>query len=255
MQLPRLHARFHPEIAVKFALFPYLVAQGAWLRRTALQLPEPLGPRRGVSGQGAPLRMLILGDSSAAGVGTSHQDQALSGNLQRLLSPQVKLEWALDAKTGRTTRVMFKRLVKIPAAHYDIAVTALGVNDITRRASRENWLEDTELMWDLLRSKFGVRHIYVSGIPRLSDFPLLPPVLRWILGRQGQRYDAGLADLASAKQGVTHISADLGLHGLMSSDGFHPGPVVYAEWADRVAAQILSDLPQLTAIGRDSAKN
>ena len=143
MQLPRLHARFHPEIAVKFALFPYLLAQGAWLRRTALQLPEPSGARAGSEGSGPPLRMLLLGDSSAAGVGTDNQREALSGQLRAALTPHVHLEWVVDAKTGRTTRVMFKRLVKIPAVQFDIAVTALGVNDITRRASRENWLEDT----------------------------------------------------------------------------------------------------------------
>ncbi|MCY4179782.1 MAG: SGNH/GDSL hydrolase family protein [Litoreibacter sp.] len=243
MQLPRLHARFHPEIAVKFALFPYLVAQGAWLRRTALQLPEPTGPRAGVEGKGPVLRLLLLGDSSAAGVGVDHQQQALSGQLSLHLAPHVTLDWVFDAKTGRTSRQMFKRLVKIPASQYDVAVTALGVNDITKRASRENWLEDTELMWDLLRSKFGVRHIYASGIPRIADFPLLPPVLRWILSRQGLRYDAGLEELSAKRPDVTHMPSDMELHGLMSSDGFHPGPEVYAHWAKGVAAQILSDLP------------
>lgn len=238
MQLPRLHARFHPEIAVKFVLFPYLVAQGAWLRRTALEMPEPPGPRSGVVGEGPPLRLLLIGDSSAAGVGASHQDEALSGQLTAQLSPHFTVDYAVDAKTGRTTRAMFKQLVKIPSAEYDIAVTALGVNDITRRASRENWLEDTELMWDLLQSKFGVKQIYVSGIPRLGDFPLLPPVLRWILGRQGRRYDAGLAEMAEARRNCFHVPADLVLHGLMAQDGFHPGPEVYAEWAARLTKRI-----------------
>jgi len=52
MAFPRLHARFHPEIAVKFLLFPYLLAQGAWLRKAALVLPEPEGARAGVAGSG-----------------------------------------------------------------------------------------------------------------------------------------------------------------------------------------------------------
>lgn len=243
MQLPRLHARFHPEIAVKFVLFPYLLAQGAWLRRTALEMPEPAGPRAGQVGQGRPLRLLLLGDSSAAGVGTDHQDEALSGQLVQRLSPDFEVSYAIEAKTGRTTRAMFKHLVKIPSAEYDIAVTALGVNDITRRASRENWLEDTELMWDLLHSKFGVRQIYASGIPRLGDFPLLPPVLSWILGRQGARYDAGLVEMVEARPDCFHIPADLELHGLMARDGFHPGPKVYSEWADRISASIQQNYP------------
>lgn len=247
MALPRLHARIHPEIAVKFLIFPYLLAQGAWLRKTALVLPEPTGARAGVAGNGPPLRMLLLGDSSAAGVGVRDQSQALSGQITKRLSPHFTLDWVLDAKTGRTTQQMFKRLVKMPAAQYDIAVTALGVNDITKRASRENWLEDTELMWDLLHSKFGVRQIYVSGIPHIGQFPLLPPVMRWILGRQGERYDAGLAQLVADRPECFHIPADLSLHGLMSKDGFHPGPEVYAAWAERLADQIVLHYGPLTA--------
>lgn len=252
MALPRLHARVHPEIAVKFLFFPYLVAQGVWLRKTALVLPEPEGARAGRVGEGPPLRMLLLGDSSAAGVGVSAQSEALSGQLLDRLSPHFSVDWVLEAKTGRTTQQMFKRLVRMPAAQYDIAVTALGVNDITKRASRENWLEDTELMWDLLQSKFGVRQIYVSGIPKIGQFPLLPPLLRWLLGRQGLRYDEGLSRLASDRSECFHIPADLPLHGLMSQDGFHPGPVVYSAWADRLADQIV---PHFQAISGEEAQN
>jgi len=251
MAFPRLHARVHPEIAVKFLIFPYLLAQGAYLRKTALILPEPQGARAGVAGKGPALRMLLLGDSSAAGVGVDDQSEALSGQLAQHLSPHVTLDWVLEAKTGRTTQQMFKRLVKMPAAQYDIAVTALGVNDITQRASRENWLEDTDLMWDLLHSKFGVKQIYVSGIPQIGQFPLLPPVLRWILGRQGRRYDAGLAQMAARRPECFHIPADLPLHGLMSKDGFHPGAQLYAVWAERLAGQIL---PHCTALQANPAQ-
>lgn len=243
MALPRLHARYHPEIAVKFAFFPYLIAQGAWLRKKALVLPEPPGPREGVAGEGKPLRMLLLGDSSAAGVGTNHQSQALSGQLVDRLTRHYQVEWMLDGQTGRTTRQMVKRLSKIPARQFDIAVTALGVNDITKRASRENWLEDTEQMHDLLQSKFGVKHIYVSGIPRICDFPLLPPLMRWMLGKQAERYDEGLAEMVAGRAGCYHIPADLVLHGLMSEDGFHPGPQVYSEWAQKIYVRILLNYP------------
>lgn len=243
MQLPRLHFRYHAEIAVKFLLLPYLLLRGAWLRETALQLPEPSGARSGKVGEGKPLRMFVLGDSSAAGVGVDHQDQALTGQLLERLSRHYEVEFLLDGKTGRTTRQMVKQLSKIPAQEFDIAVTALGVNDITKRASRENWLEDTEQMHDLLQSKFGVKHIYVSGIPRIRDFPLLPPVMRWMLGRQGERYDAGLAEMVLARPGCYHIPADLQLEGLMSRDGFHPGPKVYSEWAQKIFVRILLNYP------------
>ncbi|MEO8836808.1 MAG: SGNH/GDSL hydrolase family protein, partial [Caldimonas sp.] len=67
------------------ALAPLLVAQAIATRRRALVLPEAAGPRDGVfGGDGtAPLRVLVAGDSSAAGVGVAEQAQSVIGHLVR----------------------------------------------------------------------------------------------------------------------------------------------------------------------------
>ena len=57
-------------LAAKLMLSPLLVAQALLTRARLPRLPEPDGERHGVVGEGAPLRLLILGDSSAAGVGS-----------------------------------------------------------------------------------------------------------------------------------------------------------------------------------------
>ena len=53
---------------VTLALSPVLLFQAVQLRRRALRLPEADGPRDGIAGDGPVLRILIIGDSSAAGV-------------------------------------------------------------------------------------------------------------------------------------------------------------------------------------------
>ncbi|NIP82235.1 MAG: SGNH/GDSL hydrolase family protein, partial [Gemmatimonadetes bacterium] len=53
------------------ALAPILVAQGLFVRWRTTRLPEPPGDREGVTGAGPPLRLLVAGDSAAAGVGAS----------------------------------------------------------------------------------------------------------------------------------------------------------------------------------------
>ena len=67
------------------ALGPLLLLQGRRVRRSVPRLPEPTGPRSGCVGAGRSLRVLIAGDSAAAGVGSANQDQALSGQLIRCL--------------------------------------------------------------------------------------------------------------------------------------------------------------------------
>ncbi|MEM1270634.1 MAG: SGNH/GDSL hydrolase family protein, partial [Bacteroidota bacterium] len=57
-------------------LGPVLVYQGQQVKKRVLRLPEPPGDRAGVIGEGPALSVLIVGDSSGAGVGASHQDEA-----------------------------------------------------------------------------------------------------------------------------------------------------------------------------------
>ena len=85
-------------IATRIALGPLLIAQANRLRRTALDLPEPHGPRSGKVGRGDPvLRLLVAGDSSAAGVGARTQREALAlplaERLARRLGGAVRWNW------------------------------------------------------------------------------------------------------------------------------------------------------------------
>ena len=56
-------------LTLKLALSPLLVAQAVATRARLPRLPEAGGARRGEAGRGPLLRLLIAGDSSAAGVG------------------------------------------------------------------------------------------------------------------------------------------------------------------------------------------
>lgn len=67
-------------------LGPLLLWQGRRVRATALRLPEAAGPR---TAEGSALRLLIVGDSSAAGVGAAHQDEALAGRLAQALAARL----------------------------------------------------------------------------------------------------------------------------------------------------------------------
>ncbi|MDA9318629.1 SGNH/GDSL hydrolase family protein, partial [Octadecabacter sp.] len=57
------------------AFYPVLVTQGPFIKFRTPRLQEPKGARMGVIGQGPDLRLLIVGDSSAAGGGVATQSQ------------------------------------------------------------------------------------------------------------------------------------------------------------------------------------
>jgi lysophospholipase L1-like esterase len=225
-------------------LGPLLLLQGRQVRRVTPVLPEPPGPREGRAGSGPPLRLLILGDSSAAGVGASTQEFALSGRLVAALAPQFDVCWKLVAHTGATTDDLLRTLDTLERAPFDIVVTSLGVNDVTRGLSPRRWVEAQARMLALLRDKFGVRGFLLSAVPPMHLFPALPQPLRGYLGAQALRYNAALRTLAATTGDCTWVPHDLTqTQGQMASDGFHPGPPLYAAWAGQLAEGLMAHWP------------
>ncbi len=224
--------------SAKIALAPLLLAQALHVRRKALILPEPPGPRSGETGNGRPLRLLILGDSSAAGVGATHQSRAISGQLARALAPRFSLHWQLEARTGATSASTRKHLENMKVQSFDAAIVVLGVNDVTGMAPLSRWLTDRRAIHTYLREKLGVTRIIASGVPPMRHFPLLPQPLRWTLGRTAARFDAALAKLCACEPNTTHLPLNLPYEPhFVVDDGFHPSESAYAQWADLLAAE------------------
>ncbi|MDP1612659.1 MAG: SGNH/GDSL hydrolase family protein [Sulfuritalea sp.] len=225
------------------ALAPILLAQGRQVRRSVPVLPEPEGPRAGTSGSGPLLRLLIVGDSAAAGVGAATQDEALSGQIAVALAPTFRLQWKLLAFTGATTADMLARLRQETAADYDVVVTSLGVNDLTARRSLATWRRQQLELVALLESRFKTRHILLSGLPPMHRFPALPQPLRWYIGRRARDFNRVLAAVAACRPGCEFLALGHEMMDVsaMASDGFHPGPPIYALWAREAAKRITQD--------------
>ena len=226
-------------LAGTLAFAPVLLAQALHVRRVTPRLPEADGAREGEHGNGPPLRLLILGDSAAAGVGATHQGEALSGQLVERLAPHFTVQWRLLATSGDRTRDARRRLAAAPWTP-DVVLTSLGVNDVTGLRRAAVFLAEQRALADELRA-LGARLLLVSGLPPMHSFPALPQPLRWALGTQARRFDAQLAAWCATHTDCRHLPlGDLSDLGMMASDGFHPGPPVYAHWAGVAAQEILA---------------
>ncbi|WP_254437883.1 SGNH/GDSL hydrolase family protein [Ruegeria arenilitoris] len=220
---------------LRVPLLPVLAAQGLSVRRNAQMLPEPIGPREGRTGRGPRRRLLIAGDSSAAGVGAGTQAQALSGYLVAKLAKHYTVEWQLEATTGHTTQDTIDRLGRLNG-QFDMAITALGVNDVTRGVTRQRFINRQTQLLELLTGRLGVRRLVVTAVPQMHLFPALPQPLAWVLGRQAARLDRGLQQVAANFQQAKHLQLDLPQDpALAAPDGYHPSPKTYAIWAEAAA--------------------
>ena len=231
-----------PHSSWKIILGPILLLQGLWVRIKTPVLPEAEGPRSGRIGTGPALRLLVVGDSSAAGVGAASQSQALLGHLTQSLALHYTVQYRLVAQTGATTRDTLKVLADRTAESWDAIVTALGVNDLTGQRDKTAWRADQQRLIDLLRVRFNPHVILISSLPPMHRFPALPQPLRWHLGNGAQRFNMALEELSSANAAL-FLPLDFSMRSdQMASDGFHPGPDIYAEWGRRAAGRIREGL-------------
>lgn len=235
---------------VALPLAPLLIWQGRRVRRDTPKLPEAEGAREGTTGEGRPgrpLRLLIVGDSSAAGVGAPTQDDALAGQLSRRLDAALTrpMHWKLFARSGTTTADMLALIDAEPAKPFDIAVVALGVNDVTALRSASRWLADVQRVNERLLERHRLRRVLWSGLPPMHRFPALPQPLRGVIGLHARGLDGALARWCAARPDglrprITHVPMPVMADpSLVASDGFHPGPGAYAVWAEALVPHIL----------------
>lgn len=234
---------------LRLPLLPLLMLQGLSVRRQALILPEPEGPRRGQQGTGSRLRLLIAGDSSAAGVGVAQQSQALSGQLVAHLAPCFDLHWQLEATTGHKTSDTIAQLQALPQQRFDVVVLALGVNDVTAGTSRRQFARQQDQLMRLLKDRFAPGLILISGVPQMQLFPALPQPLAWALGRQSARLDSVLRAQAEEHSAMVHLPFELPHDAaLVAQDGYHPSARAYCIWAG-----VLSERITQAYCGKESA--
>lgn len=220
-------------------LGPVFLVQGMWVRLSTPQLPEPEGARAGVWGYGPELRLLILGDSAAAGVGVESQAEALSGKLVASLGEFYRVTWKLLATSGHNSAEVLARLQSEPAEVFDVVVISVGVNDVTGRTSYSRWRDNVQAIVNVLEQKFQTRRILFSSLPPMHFFPGLPQPLRWWLGGRADRLNQRVETFAIGHPSCQFVHVKFPFDtGFMAADGFHPGPAAYSLWGDHLATVI-----------------
>ena len=226
-------------------LAPLVGWQVAGVRRRSEELPEAQGHREGVSGTGrVKLRVLIVGDSSAAGVGARTQAQALSGRLGEARSQRLEgaVVWQVVARRGDTTADSVRALERLALRPADVMVTTVGLSDLIDRVPTSRWLRALDRLDRAAARRAGVRHVVHCGLPPVQSYPL-PEPLRWVLAHGQRRYNRALAHWVTQWPDRSWLPIpfenELGADSvLMAGDGLHPGPAVYALWAEQLAQEI-----------------
>lgn len=227
---------------------PVLIVQGRRLRRDTPRLPDAAQPWNGTLAGPHPLRLLVLGDSTAAGVGAETQDDALPGNLARELNARFGrgVEWRAIGENGATSRDLIERYLDDATAEaYDVIFLTIGANDALGLRPRWAFRRDIHTLLQRLRAASPAAQILVSSLPAFFRFELLPNPLRWNLYLHSQSLEDAAREVVARLDGV-HMSPPPPPYtdGFFATDLFHPSAIGYRDWArfaidDAVAANAL----------------
>ena len=186
---------------------------------------------------GEPVELVVLGDSSAAGMGADHRYQtvgaiiangvsALTGRPVHLTNTAV-----VGAESSGLELQLANALDQVPRPH--VAIIMVGANDVTHRINKAVAVRHLETTVRALRA-LGTE-VVVGTCPDLGTIQPIPQPLR-LIGRRWSRDMAAAQTVAVVEAGGRTVSLGdlLGPefaerpHEMFSADRFHPSPAGYA---------------------------
>lgn len=196
------------------------------------------------AGLGDPVEFVVLGDSSAAGMGADNRYQTvgaiIASGVSALTGRPVRLTNAavVGAESSGLEMQLANALDEAPQPH--VAVIMIGANDVTHRIDKAAAVRHLETAVRRLRA-LGTE-VVVGTCPDLGTIEPIPQPLR-LIGRRWSRDMAAAQTVAVVEAGGRTVSLGdlLGAefaerpHEMFSKDRFHPSPAGYA----RAAAAML----------------
>jgi len=219
-------------------------------------------PSQGGTGAGGRrLRLVVLGDSTTAGVGVERAEDSLPYLIARRVAESeqravhvVSYGWA-GARAADLVRYQLPRAIEPLRATEtesflagaDLVAIVIGSNDTTHKTQPGSYRASLRSTLDGVRTVAPSARIALAGIPAFRGAlrgiePLIfladqyARLLRPISRAEAERAGAAYADLARDVPPLIRGRTDV-----LSSDQFHPSVVGYSAWADVIVDSLLSD--------------
>ena len=220
---------------------PVLYVQGKRLRRVTPILPAAALPWHGTEPGENPLRLVVLGDSTSAGVGAATQQKGLAGNLAREFSTRWArgVEWRAVGESGATSHDLLKRfMVEALAQPIDLLFLTVGANDALGLRTRRAFGRDVRSIIERVRTANPNAMVLMSSLPAFFRFELLPNPLKSNLYRHSRSLEAeARAVVASFENAWMSPPPPPYTAGFFASDLFHPSEKGYRDWAQFAIAE------------------
>jgi lysophospholipase L1-like esterase len=224
-------------IVVIVAVILFIGANLAIVKYNGSPVAVPTIPRSvQTAGSGEPRSYVILGDSTAVGQGAAYEDTYAYASTQYVARTHRVSVQNVAISGARAQSVIDKQLESIVIAKPDIALLAVGANDVTHFTSSKAFEASLETIITKLRAKNPDVKIIVTGVPDMRSVPRFPWPIKQLAGHRTNQFNA-IYDRIAAKHSLIFapIAEKTGKTfrenpQLFAADKFHPNADGYAQW-------------------------
>ena len=218
--------------------FPFLYLQGMYVRRKIGLLPDAQGNKRGKFGTySETVKLLVIGESTVAGLGARTHENALAGQFAKFLSQKIgkSVEWYVIGKNGMTAERTIELLVpQIPDEKFDYILAGVGGNDVLKLSSPFKWRRDMTKLLEILKAKNPDVTIFMTNAPAVHLSPILPHPIKFLLGELSRMHDKNSQEFTAKIKKVYYFHRPNDLTVGFFADGLHPSEQGYADWSERM---------------------
>ena len=225
-------------------LSPVLLWQARRTRVITPRLPEAKGDAFGLAGPAGHerLRLLVAGESTAAGVGVQYHHQGLAAQIAAHLRRRHgrPVHWHTIGLNGARAADLVRHLRKQPGRRLaDLVIISLGVNDTVALTSPRRYRRELDTLIATLREQCPGAPIHLLAVPPMQHFTALPAPLRQLLGLRAARLDREQQRLCRNSSKVHHVAFPLiDASGHLAEDGYHPSSKGYQYIGEQVANRL-----------------
>ena len=217
---------------------PVLVFHGRAVRKRTVRMVPPPGPLTGtIDGKGEMLRLLVMGDSSAAGAGADHTSECLApliaANLHDATGKPVYWRMA-GSNSAIASDVRDFVIPHLPSEQWTHILFAVGTNDAKNFVTLRGFKKGFGGLIYALRAKFPEALIVWSPIIDMEKMPTLTPFLARMLNIRARLLNAAGAELCSERYIIAADPLPISIPDGFAADGFHANGKAYKVWADHV---------------------
>lgn len=232
---------------ISWFLVPLALSKGLGVRKTTPRLPPPRGRAMGQVGNGkAEIRLLIIGDSSAAGVGADRIEDTLGPQLATMLCKATgkPVTWRnAGANSAIAAQVRDHVIPNIEERDFTHVIVTIGTNDAKNFVTRSAFKKGFGGLLYAVHARWPEAKVYWSPVVAMPDVPALPSSLGFILGLRAQIINAMGAQLCRERNATALDPLPVGGPEGFAIDGFHANALGYKHWAQHIARFIQDETP------------